>query len=141
MAEYQEIIINWEERKALKYLEKEVDFGEALYQIYGDSHIYGVGVLLYIGVSRSANRRLNEHLKGLFGLINNVSFSIGKITSEKINLEIPESILIANHKPSYNKEFLHFLSIDATSQKIIVINNGHNGMLKTCCTNYWWLKK
>lgn len=27
---------------------------------------------------------------------------------------------------------------NAKLKKIILINNGNNGMLKTCCTNYWW---
>lgn len=145
MAEYQEIIINWEERKELKSLDDIINNSsnpeDVLYQLYGDSHIYGRDVLLYIGISTNKEKRLSQHLKGVFGLIQNLSFSIGKIKSQpSVELEIPESILIANHKPSYNKEFIHFLSSNATSHKIIVINNGYHGMLKNCCTNYWWIK-
>ena len=83
------------------------------------------------------NGKIN--LNGVFGFANNITFSVGYIKDFNDKLEIPESILIANHKPSYNKEFIHDLPPEAKTKKIIVINNGVNYLLKTCCTNYWWV--
>lgn len=139
MEQYQEIIIHWEDRKSIESLES---IGESsLYQIYGNHHIYGRDVLLYIGISKNASKRFSQHIRGVFGYVNDLTVSVGKIEkfSDNLNLEIPESILVANHKPSYNKEFIHNLSPTAKQHKIIVINNGNNGMLKTCCTNFWWV--
>ena len=82
---------------------------------------------------------MRAHLNGIFSFVNNLSVSIGRIDNYDESLEIPESILIACHKPSYNKEFIHDLSPKAKQHKIIVINNGDNEMLKTCCTNFWWV--
>ena len=67
------------------------------------------------------------------------NYCIGILEDYEGLLEIPESILIASHKPSYNKEFIHDLSLEAKQRKIIVINNGHHAMLKTCCSNFWWV--
>jgi hypothetical protein len=83
---------------------------------------------------------MKAHLNGVFGYVNNLSVSIGKIENYGEELEIPESILIANHKPSFNKDFIHDIHSEAKQHKIIVINNGNNGMLKTCCTNFWWVE-
>ena len=143
MSNYEEIIITWSKRTKLESIDDianiDSKFDNVLYQLYGDSHIYGKDVLLYIGISKGADRRLKTHLKNVFGFVNNLSVSIGDLDDFNGNLEIPESILIANHKPSYNKEFIHDLSPLAKSHKIIVINNGQNSMLKTCCTNFWWV--
>lgn len=147
MPEYQEIVIEWSEKIYLndvndirKLDNKKTD--NVLYQIYGDSHIYGRDVLLYIGMSINVENRFKAHLRSTFGLVNNVSVSIGEVKEPfySFNLEIPESILIANHKPSMNKEFIHDISPEAKNKKIIIINNGKNAMLKTCCTNYWWVQ-
>lgn len=99
-------------------------------------HIYGRDTLLYIGISTYADNRIKAHLNGIFGYVNNLSVSFGKIEHYNDSLEIPESILIACHKPSYNKEFIHDISPQAKVHKIIIINNGNNEALKTCCTNF-----
>jgi hypothetical protein len=79
-------------------------------------------------------------LKGVFQFVNNKSVSLGVINEDFYGrLEIPESILIANHKPAFNKEYIHSVDQSAMEFKTIIINNGNNGMLKTCCTNYWWV--
>ncbi len=133
--EYQEIIIDWKERQSI-----ESAIGEkVLYQIYGDHHIYGRNTLLYIGKSVNVANRFEAHLKSVFGYVNNLSVSIGELKNYDGDLEIPESILIANHKPSHNKDFIHDLASKAKANKIIIINNGNNEMLKTCCTNFWWV--
>lgn len=142
--EYQEIVVDWTQKFILDSQNKNRDFekintNNVLYQIYGDSHIYGRDVLLYIGKSTEARLRFKAHIRGVFGFVNNLSFSIGIPYKFSGDLEIPESILIANHKPSFNKEFIHDISPEAKTHKIIVINNGNNLMLKTCCTNFWWV--
>lgn len=138
---YNEIVIEWQKKKSfnecIKLLENNKN---VVYQIYGDHHIYGRDTLLYIGQTQNLIIRLKKHLKGVFGFVNNITISVGIIKNFNDNIEIPESILIANHKPSYNKEFLHDLPFDAKKNKIIVINNGHNYLLNTCCTNYWWIE-
>jgi len=143
MVEYQEIIINWSERVSINsvndFEQSDVEKNNVLYQLYGDHHIYGRDTLLYIGKSTNAENRIKAHLNSVFGRVNNLSVSIGEITDYNESLEIPESILIANHKPSFNKEFIHDLSSEAKQHKIIIINNGNNEMLKTCCTNFWWV--
>lgn len=143
MVEYQEIIIKWSERIQINHANDlggfEAEGKDVLYQIYGDHHIYGRNILLYIGISRNAHNRFKAHLKGVFGYVNNLSVSIGEIENYNARLEIIESILISNHKPSYNKEFIHDLDPEAKKHKIILINNGNNEMLKTCCTNFWWV--
>jgi len=143
MIEYQEIVIHWSDRISINslhdYEQSNVETGHVLYQLYGDHPVYGRDTLLYIGQSTHAGNRIKAHLNNVFGRVNNRSVSIGEIRDYNESLEIPESILIANHKPSFNKEFLHDLSSQAKQHKIIVINNGNNGMLKTCCTNYWWV--
>ena len=146
---YREIVIDWSKKHHLESVEDiaklTVDTSNVLYMHYGDSHIYGRDVLLYIGISINAENRLKTHLKGVFGVVNNLSVSIGTVDTFPnsldihSDLEIPESILIANHKPSFNKEFIHDISPKAKGMKTIIINNGKNAMLKTCCTNYWWV--
>ncbi len=94
---------------------------------------------MYIGISKNAENRFRTHLKGVFGVVNNLSVNIGELNNYSDDLEIPESILVANHKPSFNKEFIHDVSPKAKKCKIIVINNGVNEMLQTCSTNFWWV--
>jgi hypothetical protein len=140
MIEYEEIVVHWEPRlkwNSEKFLK--MDSRNVLYQIYCDSHIYGRDVLAYIGkTDRAFGQRLDEHLKSFIQFANNLNYVVGEIKGDFKNLEIPESILIANHKPFYNKEFIHDLPIAAKEHKIIIINEGEYGMLKSCCTNYWW---
>ena len=147
MEDYHEIIIDWKPKKSVTTFEdfisiaKEFNNKKVLYQIYGDHHIYGKDVLLYIGISESVKTRFNAHLNGVFQYVNNKRVSLGVIEFGcNENLEIPESILIANHKPAFNKEYIHSIDSKAMENKIIIINNGTNNMLKTCCTNYWWVK-
>ena len=142
--DYNEIVIKWSKLYPVNKLEGisnlDINTDNVLYQIYGDSHIYGRNVLLYIGISTNAENRLKAHINGVFGYVNNLKVSIGT-TNFNGKLEVPESILIANHKPSFNKNFIHDISEEAKNiGKVIIINNGTNLMLKTCCTNYWWIE-
>jgi len=138
---YQEIIINWHTKMPwdLNTLDKVYE-KNVLYQIYCDSHIYGKNVLAYIGkTDRTFKERFSEHEKSFFQFANNVSYSIGEPENYNEDLEIPESILIANHKPFFNKTFLHEICLKAKKNKIIIINNGNHGSLKNSCTNHWWI--
>ncbi len=136
---YEEIVIYWTKRKLINTIGN-IPYGKGLYQIYGDHHIYGRDMLLYIGKSGDIQQRIEQHRKSVFSYVNNLSVSYGEIKDYDGKLEIPESILIANHKPSFNKEYIHDIDKSAKEHKIIVINNGFNQMLKTCCTNYWWIQ-
>ncbi len=140
---YQEIEVEWKEQRPWNELSEEVLSAQnVLYQIYCDSHIYGRNVLAYIGkTDQNGISRIKDHQQSFFQYAQNIHFSIGTIKSEPLKLEIPESILIANHKPFYNKEYIHELDPDAKNHKIIVINNGEHGSLKNACTNYWWVNK
>lgn len=158
MDSYNEIIINWSkyfdiiyDTETKKIISGTENFKSKnlIYQIYGDSNTYGRNVLLYIGITRDRNEnkrdlesRIKEHLLGVFGFVNNLKICIGKITSDNNNketIELAESILIANHKPIFNKTHIHNISKNAFRQKTIIINNGNNGMLSTCNTNFWWV--
>lgn len=139
--EYLEIVIEWENYNSDTISEKydKKDKGQYLYCVYCDSHIYGRDVLAYIGKTNNYEVRNNQHLKSFFKFANNVRFVIGFLDKSLDNIEVAESILIANHKPYYNKEFIHDLCPEAKSQKIIILNNGNHGMLKNSVTNYWWV--
>lgn len=143
---YREIIIDWQTKKPVSTIEdfkaiaQQVESQKVLYQIYGDHHIYGRDVLLYIGISTSVEARFSAHLKGVFQNVHNKSVSLGVIANEQdIKLEVVESILIANHKPAFNKEYIHDIDPSAKQEKTIIINNGIGYMLQTCCTNFWWV--
>jgi hypothetical protein len=137
---YREIIIDWKKETDIKEDElKQFSNSKFLYCVYCDSHIYGRDVLAYIGKTIHYKVRQEQHGKSFLQFASNVRFVIGFFNDESINLHIPESILIANHKPSYNKEFIHAISSDAKKIKTIVINNGDHGSLKNAVTNFWWM--
>ncbi|MGB0871391.1 MAG: hypothetical protein ACPGSD_17510 [Flavobacteriales bacterium] len=140
MENYQEIIIEWSNSMQIDQVKGNTK--DVLYQIYGDHALYGKNTLLYMGISKDVTIRFKTHVKGVFGFVNNKSVRIGTITRGEVpSLEIPESILIANHKPSFNKEFIHDLSPLAKKHKVLLINNGNRGMLQSCCTNFWWVDR
>jgi hypothetical protein len=112
MENYFEIIINWSKKEDLNPEEtKQFVDGKYLYCVYCDSHIYGRDVLAYIGQTNNYGKRNNQHMRSFFQFAQNVRFVIGFTNHADLNLDIPESILIANHKPFYNKEFIHDLPL------------------------------
>ncbi len=144
MVPYEEIIIDWSDRIVLSSVDDISSYTEknanVLYQIYGSHHIYGSNVLLYIGkTERDFAKRLDEHLKSFFLYAHNLSFSIGTLVNYEDKLEIPESILIANHKPAFNKTNIHTVQHTEDKRKIIIMNNGNHGILKNRSTNFWWV--
>ncbi|MCH8555613.1 MAG: GIY-YIG nuclease family protein [Schleiferiaceae bacterium] len=138
--EYTEIIINWEKVNNIEKEANDIDGIGGLYCVYCDSHIYGKDVLAYIGQTINFRQRLEQHMSSFFKYANNVRFVFGKI-AEKYGLSFSdvESILIANHKPFFNKTNIHDISENAKRQNIIIINNNDHGSLKSCVTNYWWV--
>lgn len=142
MADYKEIIIDWsfKERWNPDAFKSEHNTN-VLYQIYCDSHVYGRNALAYIGkTDQSFKQRFSQHERSFWQFANNINYAVGEIKVQNFeSLEIPESILIANHKPFFNKDFIHDISTLAKKEKIIIINNGNHGSLKNSCTNYWWV--
>lgn len=110
-----------------------------LYQIYGDSAIYGRDCLLYIGQSGSLQARLGQHFTvSPVTRVNNRSIRVAPCDPEL--MDIAESILIATHKPSMNAEYLHTpKGPEATSRPILVQNHGDRGALTLQVTNSYWL--
>jgi len=140
MPHYKEIVIDWineeniNEEVVTKYI-----VGKYLYCVYCDSHIYGRDVLAYIGQTNNYKLRQYQHTRSYFQFANNERFVIGFFSQEDFILNTPESILIANHKPFYNKQYIHDLASEAKCDRIIVINNKSHGSLKTAVTNFWWV--
>lgn len=117
---------------------KKVNGKNVLYQIYGNSPIYG-NTLLYIGITKDSNRRFNQHLKGLFSRGLDLDFIIGSIDVENDDhLEICESILINLHKPSYNSEYINDIYFKAKEERYMILNKGNRGLLSLECSNVWW---
>ena len=142
MPNYKEIIIDWKFREKWNPEAFESQYNKnVLYQIYCDSHIYGRDVLAYIGkTDQSFRQRFYQHERSFWQFSKNINYAVGEITDQSFgSLEIPESILIANHKPFFNKDYIHDISNSAKSEKIIIINNGDHGSLKNACTNFWWV--
>lgn len=109
-----------------------------LYQIYGYSPIYG-NTLLYIGISKNADRRFNQHLRALFGRGLDLKLVIGNVESGIAGeLEIAESILINLHKPSYNSEYINDIYFKAKKERYLILNKGNRGLLQLECSNIWW---
>lgn len=110
-----------------------------VYQVYGDSPIYGRDCLLYIGQARSLASRLAQHLNvSPVTRVNNRSLRIARC--DEVLLDVAESILIATHKPSMNAEYVHSpKSPEATRRPYLVQNHGERGVLTLQVTNSYWL--
>lgn len=117
---------------------QQIEGKDILYQIYGFSPIYG-NTLLYIGISKNADRRFNQHLKDLFGRGLDLKLVIGYLESGTTDmLEIAESILINLHKPSYNSEYIKDIYFKAKEKPYLILNKGNRGLLSLECSNIWW---
>ncbi len=110
-----------------------------LYQIYGDSAVYGRDCLLYIGQAGSLATRLDQHLAiSPVTRVNNRSIRIARCGPAL--LDVAESILITTHKPSMNAEYIHApKSPEATSRPFLVENHGDRGSLTLQVTNSYWV--
>ena len=125
------ITLNWKHAEAEGFPST-----SGIYQAYGDSPIYGVSCLLYIGQSRNLQSRLHQHEKDSpLTSQNNKSYRYAACAIEM--LDIAESILIAAHKPSLNAEYLK--SPSETAIRYMVQNHGERGVLSLQVTNSYWV--
>lgn len=110
-----------------------------LYQVYGDSAIYGRDCLLYIGQASSLATRIDQHLTvSPVTRVNNRSIRVAACDSEL--LDVAESILIATHKPSMNAEYIHQPKApEATCRPYLIQNHGDRGALTLQVTNSYWV--
>lgn len=110
-----------------------------VYQIYGDSPIYGRDCLLYIGQSHSLAARLLKHFSSSpVTRVNNASVRVAPCDEDA--LDVTESILIATHKPSMNAEYLHTPKVpEAISRPFLIENHGDRGALTLQVTNSYWV--
>ncbi len=144
MAEFKEIWVDWSDMQRFSNDKSEFKFpvngANFLYQIYGDSPIYGRNTLLYIGKTIRPKNRTIEHLKTDFGRINNISISFGLVEESDVHiLSIAESLLVTMLKPSYNSSNIKDSNILVKGNtKYIILNKGSRGVLPLEVTNIWW---
>ncbi len=131
--EFEIITLDWKEKGLNDTLET------GLYQIYGDSPIYGRGVLLYIGKSTKLDERIQSHFESKESFIGrqpNKSCRYAFVEDSK--LEIVEQILIVMHKPSFNSNHIIHISLEARENLYLIQNHGERGMLHLEVSNYYF---
>ena len=107
-----------------------------VYQVYGDSSIYGTSCLLYIGQSKNLAARRQQHENDSpISYQNNVSFRYALCDIEL--LDIAESLLISTHKPSMNG--MNLKEPCERSVLYMVQNHGERGVLTLQVTNSYWV--
>ena len=110
-----------------------------IYQIYGDSPVYGIGVLLYIGKADNLNHRIKSHFTSVQSFIGrqpNKSCRFAELDKEL--LDIAEQTLIVMHKPSFNSSNIIEVSPVLKSRPIYIQNHGDRGMISLEVTNYYF---
>lgn len=136
LRQYRVIAINW----ILADNEKELPNEAAVYQLYGDSDIYGRNVLLYIGLSRNLKARITEHRVGNTPAYHMPNMHIRyALCDQQGPIEDIESILIAHTKPSRNKEYL--FTVTALDSFILLQNHGDKGVVPLEMTNSYWVSE
>jgi len=124
-------------------LSEKITSGPGVYQVYGDSPIYGTNTLLYIGQADNLSKRIKGgHLKNLESFITkqpNIYFRYAKVKHNLLN--IVESILIAMHKPSFNSSYIINVHHDATLEAYYMQNHGDRGMLHLEVTNFYFFRE
>jgi len=151
--EFEIVPINWGNHKLVAKdthsntinLNELEEYPNCLYQVYGNSIIYGENKLLYIGQTNAFKRRLIEHIETDFNRILNLSFIIGRFEDENCNskeiLKLIENILICYVKPAYNSTNIKDIHPLSKEKSILILNKGYRGSLPLECSNYWWPKK
>ena len=107
-----------------------------VYQVYGDSQIYGKNVLVYIGQAGHGGHRIGQHLdrKTTVHNLPNPTFRVAECPAEMLT-EL-ESTLIAMHKPSRNSEFI--MTAVRRDPPLLIFNHGDKGDLELLSTNMYW---
>lgn len=112
----------------------EIPHKPGVYQIYGDSGIYGLNKLLYIGQAKNLKNRPKGHEDEK--RINN--FSIRYALCPENDLNFVEGLLIVTHKPSYNNKSIESPDSIKTKELTFIFNEGERGNLSLEISNYWW---
>ncbi len=142
MSEFTIHRIEWENPISMK--EAQNVSGPGLYQIYGNSPIYGKNVLLYIGKSEGIGERFGQHLNDIFAYQTNPTVRIGKYPPKSeyspTMMGIAEAILICSLKPSFNSQEIQNITnmLRKESTFHLVQNCGDRGDLPLECSSYWW---
>jgi ABC-type Fe3+/spermidine/putrescine transport system ATPase subunit len=130
---------------------KDIQNIPCIYQIYGDSPIYGQNVLLYIGKANCFEGRMLKHEGNLDSFITrqpNRSFRYAEFEKHEKHTEAYqeqlslicsiEEILIVMHKPSFNSNHIINISAKAKEKFYYIQNEGERGMLQLEVTNYYF---
>lgn len=132
------VTLDWE-----KVIDKntEIPKQSGVYQIYGDSPIYGQNQLLYIGKADNLfNRIVSGHNTNENSFITrqpNISYRFALVPVE-LN-QIIEEILIAMHKPSFNTMSMIQINSKCKEYPIYIQNQNERGMLHLELTNFYFL--
>ncbi|KID56986.1 hypothetical protein JF50_14045 [Pseudoalteromonas luteoviolacea] len=153
------IFVYWSEPYAIKYClkenvynlckdtPKEISQSFGVYQIYGDHPIYGLNVLLYIGMTQLSNKRnfekrIQEHLDGRFWQHHGLSVRFGEIyhkqdlVTDVQQIKDVESLLIASNMPALNRHNIDKASNSCTN--LLVRNDGFRGSIVPECSGEFW---
>jgi len=139
--EFEVITLDW---KIIKDVEdiKNLSPDSGVYQIYGDSPIYGRDTLLYIGKASNFKNRVNGHISNIESFITrqpNINFRFAKV--ELNLLSIVEQILIVMHKPSFNSANIIEISSKAKQKGYYIQNHGKRGLLHLEVTNFYFFNQ
>lgn len=141
---FEKITLDW-----FKYPDKEIPKTAGVYQIYGDSPIYGSNTLLYIGKATNLNERLIKnhelaHNESFITKQPNRSYRFALLPSTlkaKNPLDIIEQILIVMHKPSFNSANIININSEIKKQYYYIQNHGERGMLHLEVTNFYFFNE
>lgn len=135
--EFEKVTLEWIKLNS----NKEIPNVSGLYQIYGDSPVYGMNTLLYIGKAESLYRRIikghSQNLESFITRQPNINYRFAELPK---NLKEVESILIAMHKPSFNSTNIIEICQEAMDKLYYIQNHGERGMLHLECTNFYFYK-
>jgi excinuclease UvrABC nuclease subunit len=135
---FEKITLEW-----VKYLQQEIPTLPGVYQIYGDSPVYGTNTLLYIGKAKNLyNRIINNHEANIESFITrqpNISYRYATVDSDHLN--VVEQILIVMHKPSFNSANIININSEIKKQYYYIQNHGERGMLHLELTNFYFFDK
>lgn len=132
------ITLNWHNIKNDK---SQIPKEAGVYQIYGDSPIYGTDKLLYIGKADNLYSRIVlGHSANEDSFISRQPNITYRFATTPIELNhIIEEILIVMHKPSFNSQSIIQINEKSKDLPIYIQNHNDRGMLHLEVTNYYFL--